>query len=124
MKEKLQEKGPKFERVGNRTNEPNRGISQRFTGEELKNGQKRQSEHSQERFNLFVAILLHLQQPAVAPLPQEGGGVGISDALRAHVDFDVRRTDGAAELCGGHVWSETGRKRAPTITAAPMAGRV
>lgn len=56
--------------------------------------------YSQKRFALLAVILLHLQQPAVASLPQEGGGVRVLSALSAHVQFNVWGTDGAAELCG------------------------
>lgn len=57
--------------------------------------------YSQERFAaLFALVLLHLQQPAVAPLPQEGGGIWIFTALAAHVQLNIRGADGAAELCG------------------------
>ncbi len=41
--------------------------------------------YSQERFALFSTILLYLQQPAVASLPQEGGGIWVFTALAAHV---------------------------------------
>ena len=44
-----------------------------------------QNIYSQERFDLFTIIILHLQQPAVASLPQEGGGVRVFTAVTAHV---------------------------------------
>lgn len=60
--------------------------------------------NSQERFALLAAVvLLHLQQPAVASLPQEGGGVRVFAPVTAHVQFDVGSADGATELCGEHV---------------------
>lgn len=59
--------------------------------------------YSQKRLALFTVILVHLQQPAVAPLPQEGGGIWVFTALTAHVQFNVWGTDGAAELCGERV---------------------
>lgn len=66
--------------------------------------------YSQKRFTLFTVILLHLQQPAVTSLPQEGGGIWIFTALTAHVQLSVWSTDGAAELCGGkkrkHLFAE------------------
>lgn len=59
--------------------------------------------YSQKRFALFTVIFLHLQQPSVASLPQEGGGVRVFDALTAHIQFNVWGADGATELCGEQV---------------------
>lgn len=56
--------------------------------------------YSQKRFALFTVILLYLQQPAIASLPQEGGGVWVFTALSGHAKFDVGGTDSSAELCG------------------------
>lgn len=53
---------------------------------------------SQKRFTFFAIILLHLQQPTVAPLPEEGGCIGVFTALRAHVQFNVLGADSATEL--------------------------
>lgn len=54
--------------------------------------------YSQKRFIFFPFIFLHLQQPAVPPLPQEGSCIGVFTALSAHVQFNVLGADGATEL--------------------------
>lgn len=54
--------------------------------------------HSQERFTFFAIILLHLQQPTVPPLPEEGSCIGVFTALSAHVQLNVLGADGATEL--------------------------
>lgn len=56
--------------------------------------------YSQKRLVFFSIILLHLQQPAIPSLPQEGGCIWVFPAVRAHVEFNVLCTDGATELCG------------------------
>lgn len=58
--------------------------------------------HSQQRFTLLTVVVLHLQQPAVTSLPQEGGGIWIFATVAAHVQLDIRGADGAAELCEEH----------------------
>lgn len=59
---------------------------------------KRHKMHSQKRFAVFTVILLHLQQPAVPPLPQKGSSIWVSGAVSTHVEFNVLGIDGAAEL--------------------------
>lgn len=54
----------------------------------------------QKRFTFFVFLFLHLQQPAVTSLPQEGGSVRIFTAVAAHVQLNVGRADGATQFCG------------------------
>ena len=58
--------------------------------------------HSQKRFALFIVLLLHLQQPAVASLPQKGGGIRVFTTVTAHVQFNIWGADGAAEFCDEH----------------------
>lgn len=54
--------------------------------------------YTQKRFALLAVVVLHLQQPAVASLSQEGGGVRVFAAVTAHIQFNIWGADGAAEF--------------------------
>lgn len=60
---------------------------------------KRHNIYLQKRFIFFIVIFLHLKQPAVSSLPEEGGSIRVFTTLSAHVEFNVLGTDSAAELC-------------------------
>lgn len=58
----------------------------------------KKKKYSQKRFNFFTLILLHLQQPTVAPLPEKGSCIRIFTALSAHVQPNILSADCATEL--------------------------
>lgn len=59
----------------------------------------------QEGFVIFGVVFLHLQQPAVAPLPEKSAGIGILCSLAAtHIHFDIGGVNWTAELYKPKGW--------------------